>query len=85
MADRAVVYWRKKRGGVWVPEDRLRACLWGAAVFVPMSVLLAGLTTAFVPGTPGIVFNLIWLFMNGIGVRIVPFCAVLVTYRIWEI
>ena len=70
LADQAVISWRKRRGGVWVPEDRLRATLWGAGVFVPMSVLLAGLTTAFVPGTPGIVLNLIWLFMNGIGVRL---------------
>ena len=70
MADRAVITWRKRRGGVWVPEDRLRATLWGMAVFVPMSVLLAGLTTRFIPGTPGIVLNLMWLFMNGIGVDI---------------
>ena len=34
-----------------------------------MSVLLSGLTVKYVPGTPGIVLNLIWLFMNGIGVR----------------
>ena len=72
MADRAVVQWRKRRGGEWVPEDRLRACLWGAGVFVPLSVLLSGLTVAFVPGTPGIVLNLVWLFMNGIGVRAFP-------------
>ncbi|KAI0373119.1 MFS general substrate transporter [Pilatotrama ljubarskyi] len=71
LSDRVVVAWRKRRGGVWVPEDRLRASLWGAAVFVPLSVLLSGLTTQFVPGTPGIVLNLIWLFMNGIGVDIV--------------
>ncbi|KAI0823840.1 MFS general substrate transporter [Trametes gibbosa] len=71
LSDRVVVSWRKRRGGVWVPEDRLRASLWGAGVFVPMSVLLSGLTTQFIPGTPGIVLNLIWLFMNGIGVDIV--------------
>lgn len=34
-----------------------------------MSVLLTGLTIEYVPGAPGILLNLIWLFMNGIGVR----------------
>ncbi|EIW61025.1 MFS general substrate transporter [Trametes versicolor FP-101664 SS1] len=72
MSDRMVVKWRKRRGpDVWVPEDRLRACLWGAGVFVPLSVLLSGLTTQFVPGTLGIVLNLVWLFMNSIGINIV--------------
>ncbi|KAI0628836.1 MFS general substrate transporter [Trametes polyzona] len=71
LSDRVVVAWRKRRGGVWVPEDRLRACLWGAGFCVPMSVLLSGLTTQYVPGTLGIVLNLVWLFMNGIGVDIV--------------
>ncbi|KAI8974223.1 MFS general substrate transporter [Trametes punicea] len=71
LSDRVVVAWRKRRGGVWVPEDRLRASLWGAGFLVPMSVLLSGLTTQFVPGTPGIVLNLVWLFMNGIGVDVV--------------
>ncbi len=69
MSDRTVIYWRKRRGGKWVPEDRLRAALWGAGFFTPVSVLLAGITIKYVPGTPGIILNLIWLFMNGIGVR----------------
>ncbi|KAI0806691.1 MFS general substrate transporter [Fomes fomentarius] len=68
LSDRTVVKWRKHRGGVWVPEDRLRASLWGAGVCVPLSVLLTGLTIKYVPGTPGIVLNLMWMFMNGIGV-----------------
>lgn len=61
--------WRKRRGGVWVPEDRLRAALWGAGVCTPLSVLLTGLTIKYVPGTPGLVLNLMWMFLNGIGVR----------------
>ncbi|TFK82583.1 MFS general substrate transporter [Polyporus arcularius HHB13444] len=68
MSDRTVIYWRKRRGGKWVPEDRLRAALWGAGFFTPVSVLLAGITIKYVPGTPGIILNLIWLFMNGIGI-----------------
>ncbi|KAI0695091.1 MFS general substrate transporter [Cerioporus squamosus] len=77
IADRTVVYWRKRRGGEWVPEDRLRAALWGAGVFVPVSVLLAGFTIKYVPGTLGIVLNLLWLFMNGIGVdfTLTPFSS----------
>ena len=76
LSDRVVIAWRKRRGGVWVPEDRLRATLWGAAVLVPMSILLSGLTTQFVPGTLGIGLNLVWLFMNGVGVcHIVMICG----------
>ncbi|OBZ75053.1 MFS antiporter QDR3 [Grifola frondosa] len=71
MSDRIVVKWRKRRGGKWVPEDRLRAALFGGLVFVPFSVLLSGLTTQFVKGPVGIVLNLACLFMNGIGVDIV--------------
>ncbi|KAI0760807.1 MFS general substrate transporter [Fomes fomentarius] len=68
LSDRTVVTWRKRRGGVWVPEDRLRPALWGAGVCTPLSVLLTGLTIKYVPGTPGIVLNLMWMFLNGIGV-----------------
>ncbi|KAI0746707.1 MFS general substrate transporter [Daedaleopsis nitida] len=71
LSDRAVVAWRKRRGGVWVPEDRLRATPWGAGLLVPMSMLLSGLTIKYVPGTPGFVLSLAWLFLNGIGVDIV--------------
>ncbi|TBU29305.1 MFS general substrate transporter [Dichomitus squalens] len=71
MADRAVVSWRKRRGGVWVPEDRLRATFWGAALFVPGSILATGLTMKYVKGIPGICLIIVWLFMNGIGVDIV--------------
>ena len=68
MADRAIISWRERRGGVWVPEDRLRATFWGAAVLVPGSILATGLTMQYVKGIPGICLILVWLFMNGIGV-----------------
>ncbi|EPQ50676.1 MFS general substrate transporter [Gloeophyllum trabeum ATCC 11539] len=71
ISDRVVARWRKKRKGEWVPEDRLRATYWGALVLVPVSILLSGLVTQFVDGTPGIVLNLICLFVNGIGIDIV--------------
>jgi MFS family permease len=68
ISDQAVVRWRAKRKGVWVPEDRLRATVVGAGLFAPMSVLLSGLITNYIPGTLGIVLNVIVLFINGIGV-----------------
>ncbi|KAF8803996.1 MFS general substrate transporter [Phlegmacium glaucopus] len=71
LSDRIVVYYRKKRGGEWYPEDRLRATLPGALILVPLSVLISGLLTEYVPGTLGLVLNLICLFINGVGVDIV--------------
>ncbi|KZV62760.1 MFS general substrate transporter [Peniophora sp. CONT] len=68
ISDTIVVKWRKRRAGVWVPEDRLRAALLGAGVLVPFSILFFGLITTFVPGHLGIALTLVVLFMNGIGV-----------------
>jgi len=70
LSDRLVVYYRKRRGGVWYPEDRLRAALPGALILVPLSVLFSGLLTEYVPGTLGLVLNLVCLFMNGLGINI---------------
>jgi len=66
-----VVYYRKKRGGEWYAEDRLRATLPGALLFVPLSVVFCGLLTRYVSGTLGLVLKLFCLFLNGIGVDIV--------------
>ncbi|GJE88175.1 MFS general substrate transporter [Phanerochaete sordida] len=71
LSDRIIVKWRKRRGGTWVPEDRLRAALSGAAIMVPCSVLFSGLVTQFVPGRLGLVLNLGALFVNGLGVDFV--------------
>jgi MFS family permease len=68
LSDWMVVRWRKRRGGVWVPEDRLRATLVGAGVFAPLSVLLSGIFTRFVPAPLGIILNVAVLFINGVGV-----------------
>ncbi|KZT19170.1 MFS general substrate transporter [Neolentinus lepideus HHB14362 ss-1] len=68
ISDKVVAKWRAKRKGEWVPEDRLRATTIGSLVLVPMSILLSGLITEFVDGTPGIVLNLVCLFFNGIGI-----------------
>ncbi|PIL33166.1 MFS general substrate transporter [Ganoderma sinense ZZ0214-1] len=71
LSDRAVVLRRARRGGVWVPEDRLHATLWGAAVLVPVSVVAEGLTIRYVPGVTGIILVVFWLFVNGIGLLVV--------------
>ena len=68
LSDRIILYYRKKRGSVWYPEDRLRAALPGALIFVPLSVLISGLLTEYVPGTLGLVLNFVCLFANGLGV-----------------
>jgi hypothetical protein len=71
LSDRSVIRWRRRRGGVWVPEDRLRAALFGAATFVPLSIVLCGLITHYVEGTLGLVLNLVCFFFNGLGVDLV--------------
>ena len=71
-----MLYYRRKRGGVWYPEDRLRAALPGALIFVPLSMLIYGLLTEYVPGPLGLVLNLVCLFANGLGVgfQSLPLC-----------
>ncbi|KAJ7350409.1 MFS general substrate transporter [Mycena albidolilacea] len=71
LSDRAVIKWRKRRGGVWVPEDRLRATLLGAATFVPLSIVFCGLIIHFIPGPLGLTLNLFCFFLNGLGVDLV--------------
>ncbi|KDQ59898.1 hypothetical protein JAAARDRAFT_126502 [Jaapia argillacea MUCL 33604] len=71
ISDKVVVKWRKRRGGVWVPEDRLRATLSGGLILVPMSILLSGLVTQFIEGRLGLILNLVCLFVNGIGIDFV--------------
>ncbi|KAJ7209671.1 MFS general substrate transporter [Mycena pura] len=80
LSDWTLIKWRKRRGGVWVPEDRLRAAIFGAATLVPLSVILCGLITHFIPGPPGLVLNLVCFFFNGLGVDLVlsPLAAYLV-------
>ena len=39
-SDRTAIKWRKERGGVWYPEDRLRAFLFSLAVLVLLSLAL---------------------------------------------
>ncbi|KAI0648498.1 MFS general substrate transporter [Trametes meyenii] len=71
LSDRAVIHGRARRGGTWVPEDRLRATYWGALVFVPLSCAVFGLATQFVPGPLGIAIDVVCLFVNGVAVDLV--------------
>ena len=60
--------WRKKRGGKWVAEDRLRAALFGAIWLLPLSMALFGVANAYIDGPLGLVACFFCLFINGIGV-----------------
>ena len=68
ISDHIVIKWRKKRKGVWYPEDRLRAAIVPLAVLIPLSLLAFGLVNKFVDGNLGMVLSLACLFVNGGGV-----------------
>ncbi|KAK7679622.1 hypothetical protein QCA50_017333 [Cerrena zonata] len=53
ISDWQVTRGRKRRGGKWVPEDRLRGLWFGAAIAAPISVLCFGLVTKYVDGPLG--------------------------------
>jgi len=69
ISDRTVVKWRAKRGGVWYPEDRLRASLLPYAVYSPLPLILFGLANKYIDGTPGLVICLLCFFASSIGVE----------------
>jgi hypothetical protein len=68
LADHTVKQWLKKRSDAFVPEDRLRATLYGAALIMPLSVLGFGLVTQFWAGAGGLVVVLVLWFTFGVGV-----------------
>ncbi|KAI0310281.1 major facilitator superfamily domain-containing protein [Amylostereum chailletii] len=68
MSDTILTKWKRQRGDIWVPEDRLRASIFGMLVLVPIPMAVSGAATRYVSGTPGIVINLVCLFINGVGV-----------------
>ncbi|KAK0444615.1 MFS general substrate transporter [Desarmillaria tabescens] len=70
-SDYIVKRYRKRRGGEWYPEDRLRGTVIGAGLFVPLSVLGSGLLTKYVPGKVGLIANFVCFFLNGFGVDLV--------------
>ncbi|KAG1834359.1 major facilitator superfamily domain-containing protein [Suillus subalutaceus] len=71
LSDIVVKRWRKKRNGVWFPEDRLRATWIGGLVMIPLSIGASGLITTYVGGPVGLCLNLLCLFTNGMGVDFV--------------
>lgn len=70
ISDHTVMRWRKKRKGIWYPEDRLRASLIPLALIVPLPVVAFGFINTFVDGSLGLGLSLLCLFINGIGVCI---------------
>ncbi|KAG5735451.1 hypothetical protein E4T56_gene12846 [Termitomyces sp. T112] len=70
LSDRVVVAWRARRGGKWYPEDRLRAAIYGALIFIPLSMLGFGLLIEYVPGMFGLILTLVCLFVHGVGIDI---------------
>ncbi|KAI0046832.1 MFS general substrate transporter [Auriscalpium vulgare] len=68
ISDYIVVTLRKRRGGVWQPEDRLRGAFLSLLFLVPTSVLICGFATRYIGGAAGIAVNIVGLFLNGIGV-----------------
>ena len=73
ISDRTVIWWRNKRKGAWYPEDRLRASLLPLALIVPLPVIAFGFINTFVDGSLGLLSSLLCLFINGVGVSIIPY------------
>jgi len=70
ISDLVIIRWRKKRGGLWYPEDRLRATLFG--IFLPVAVVFSALVCRYLSGdTVGLALNLFCLFLAGVAVDIV--------------
>lgn len=63
-ADRVVHRWIKKRGGVRVPEDRLRSCLVAMGVVIPACMLIYGWSIEKEVG--GIPLPVIVMFIQGV-------------------
>ena len=60
--------WRKRRGGKWVAEDRLRAALFGSIWLLLTSMAFFGIANTYIDGTLGLVACFFCLFVNGVGV-----------------
>ncbi|KAG0701554.1 major facilitator superfamily domain-containing protein [Suillus ampliporus] len=71
LSDIVVKKLRKKRKGVWFPEDRLRVTWIGGLFMVPLSIGASGLITTYVGGPIGLTLNLLCLYTNGMGVDFV--------------
>ncbi|KAI5475495.1 hypothetical protein MNV49_001309, partial [Pseudohyphozyma bogoriensis] len=70
-ADFTLRRWLKKRGGVYIPEDRLRASIVGGALFFPGSVIALGWVIEKSSGPAGLAGCVVLLFVNGVALMIV--------------
>jgi hypothetical protein len=68
MSDLLIIRWKKRRGGVWYPEDRLRTAIRGALLLVPLTMIASGVLVELVSSRVGLMLNLICLFINGFSV-----------------
>jgi len=82
MSDRIMIN-SKQKCGYWYPEDRLRTCLY--SFFLPPFIVLAsGFITTYLPTRTGFVLNLIFLFINDIGVRLSSFQWIQLIYLTFQ-
>jgi hypothetical protein len=66
-ADYVLKSWNVRRGGIYVPEDRLRAATWGGGVLLPVTVLGVGWSIEKGTGVGGLVGSIILLVLSGAG------------------
>lgn len=69
-SDHILAVWFKRRGSVYVPEDRLRAALIGGGGVLPIAVLSLGWVLEKGTGTSGLVISIILLVLNGMGLMV---------------
>ncbi|KAL8292498.1 hypothetical protein RQP46_001110 [Phenoliferia psychrophenolica] len=72
-ADYTLALWLKKRGGVYVAEDRLKATLIGGGILLPGAVLALGWTLEKASGKGGLAGAIILLFVDGIALMCVRY------------
>ncbi|KAI5474376.1 hypothetical protein MNV49_003407 [Pseudohyphozyma bogoriensis] len=70
-ADFALRRWLKKRNGVYVPEDRLRATIEGGAFLFPGSIVALGWAMEKSSGAGGLAACAILLFLNGFSLMMI--------------
>ena len=70
-ADWELRRWKAKRGGIWVPEDRLRATLISGGTALPLSVVFLGWVMDKWDGKVGLAMTVFGLFWNGVALMFV--------------
>jgi len=68
LSDAKVARYLEKRKGLRIPEDRLRVCIFGAMVALPLSALLFGVALNVLEGPIAIATICLCLMMVGMGV-----------------